>query len=184
MIRIENLIVVQEQFALRNVFLEIPQGRYGVLMGPTGCGKTTTLEAICGLRPLQSGRITLGDRDVTALRPAERDIGYVPQDGVLFSTMTVRQNLAFALSVRKINSHVANDRIEELAPHVGGFLLTQVEYEGGMSGWNEALVAEAVGVAGSVRITAATLCEGWVTVDSQRPVELVIPMIKKKLGFD
>jgi hypothetical protein len=51
--------------------------------------------------------------------------------------------------------HGVIDRIEELAPVVGGFLLTQVEYEGGMSGWNEDLVAQAVQVAGSVRITAA-----------------------------
>ncbi len=70
-------------------------------MGQTGTGKTTLLEAICGLRPIRSGRIELLGRDVTRLKPADRGVAYVPQDLALFQTMTVREHLAFALVVRK-----------------------------------------------------------------------------------
>ena len=115
MIQVDQLQVVQGDFSLREVSLHIPTGQYGVLMGRTGCGKTTVLEAICGLRKIQSGRIVLAGRDVTDLKPAARNVGYIPQDGVLFSTMTVRQHLAFAPKVRKLDHHVTGEWIDELA---------------------------------------------------------------------
>ena len=114
MIQVDQLQVVQGDFSLREVSLHIPTGQYGVLMGRTGCGKTTVLEAICGLRKIQSGRIVLAGRDVTDLKPAARNVGYIPQDGVLFSTMTVRQHLAFAPKVRKLNHQVTAEWIDEL----------------------------------------------------------------------
>ena len=70
-------------------------------MGKTGSGKTTLLEAICGLRRVAAGSVRLMGRDVTRLKPAARNIGYVPQDVALFSTLTVREHLAFALVVRR-----------------------------------------------------------------------------------
>jgi ABC-type sugar transport system ATPase subunit len=86
-----------------------------MLMGRTGCGKTTILEAIAGLKHIVSGRIRLGDRDVTNLKPAERNIGYVPQDGALFSTMSVRDHLAFALKIRHATTSEIDLRVAELA---------------------------------------------------------------------
>ncbi|MGH7202540.1 MAG: ATP-binding cassette domain-containing protein, partial [Planctomycetaceae bacterium] len=100
MIRVEHLSVRAGTFALNDVSFEVPTGRYAVLMGKTGSGKTTLLEAICGLKCVTAGRITLMGRDVTRLKPAERGIGFVPQDGALFPTMTIRDQLGFALSVR------------------------------------------------------------------------------------
>ena len=101
MISLVQVSIPQGAFALNNISLEVPTGQYGVLMGRTGCGKTTLLEAVCGLRRLGSGRIRLLGRDVTTLRPADRGVGYVPQDLALFSTLTVRDHLAFALVVRR-----------------------------------------------------------------------------------
>ncbi|MFH1923135.1 MAG: ATP-binding cassette domain-containing protein [Planctomycetota bacterium] len=101
MILIDKLGIQSGKFRLRDVTFEIPSGSYGVLMGKTGSGKTTILEAIAGLRPVTSGRIVLGDVDVTCRKPAERNIGFVPQDAALFSTMSVRDHLAFALVVRR-----------------------------------------------------------------------------------
>ena len=80
MIRLENIMLRQGDFELRDIQLELAAGEYGVLMGRSGCGKTTLLEAVCGLRTVAARRIILGDRDVTALPPAERGVGYVPQD--------------------------------------------------------------------------------------------------------
>jgi ABC-type sugar transport system ATPase subunit len=88
-------------------------------MGRTGCGKTTILEAIAGLRPIEAGRIVLNGRDVTTAAPAARDVGYVPQDGALFRTMTVWENLAFALTIRHIAPARIHERIEPLAEWLG-----------------------------------------------------------------
>jgi ABC-type sugar transport system ATPase subunit len=104
---------------MHGVSLEIAAGEYAVLMGRTGSGKTTVLEAICGLRPVASGSIRLMDRDVTRLRPAARGAGYVPQDAALFSTMTVRDHLAFALVVHRWKRPAIDARVEELAQLLG-----------------------------------------------------------------
>ncbi len=100
-IRVENLHVQVGTFMLDSISFEVAAGQYAVLMGRTGAGKTTLMETICGLRPVDRGRIWLPDREVTALKPAERGIGFVPQDGALFETMAVREQLGFALTVRR-----------------------------------------------------------------------------------
>ena len=115
MIAVENLALQIGAFALERVQLNVPTGKYGLLMGKTGSGKTTLLESIAGLKKIQSGRIVLGNRIVTHLRSAERGIGYVPQDGALFSTMTVREHLALALVIRKHDQRLISARIDELA---------------------------------------------------------------------
>src|SRR5439155_17796365 len=106
-------------FRLEGVSFEVAAGAYAVLMGKTGMGKTTLLEAICGLRPVESGRVQVGGRDVTELRPGDRGIGYVPQDRALFWTMTVREHLAFAPSVRRWEQKEIADRVQELAALLG-----------------------------------------------------------------
>jgi molybdate/tungstate transport system ATP-binding protein len=115
MIDVDNLALTQGAFQLAGISLQVPKGKYALLMGKTGCGKTTLLEAIAGLRKIASGRILLDQRDVTYLSPAERNIGYVPQDGALFTTMTVRDNLSFALSLRKLSYKAIQERVEQLA---------------------------------------------------------------------
>jgi len=115
MISLDRLSIVQGSFRLSNVSFEVAEGQYAVLMGRTGCGKTTLLEAICGLRRVQSGRVMLTGRDVTALSQAARGLGYVPQDGALFSTMTVAQHLAFALEIRRQSRAAIAARVDEMA---------------------------------------------------------------------
>ncbi|MCG8586283.1 MAG: ABC transporter ATP-binding protein [Pirellulales bacterium] len=119
MIRVENLHLTQGAFALRGVSLEIADGRYGVLMGASGCGKTTLMEAICGLRRPTSGRIMLADREVVELPPGARQIGYVPQDAALFPGLRVREQLAFGLVVRKRPQEEIRARVDELADNLG-----------------------------------------------------------------
>lgn len=115
MITIENLSINQGAFTLRDVSLVVPPCSYAVLMGRTGSGKTTLVEAICGLRRVHAGRILLADCDVTCETPAARNIGYVPQDAALFGTMTVRENLEFALSIRHWSRERIAARVDELA---------------------------------------------------------------------
>ena len=115
MIDVRDLAIRQGRFRLDGIALSVPRGAYAVLMGRTGCGKTTVLECIAGLRQPAGGVILLGDRDVTHLDPADRNVGYVPQDGALFRTMTVRQNLGFALAIHRWPADRALKRVEELA---------------------------------------------------------------------
>ena len=115
MIRLERIHMAQGAFELRDLTLDIPQGSYAVLMGASGSGKTTVLELLCGLRFPQSGRVIICDRDMTDAVPAARDVGYVPQDGALFKTMTVRENLAFALVVRRYREADIEARVQEVA---------------------------------------------------------------------
>lgn len=119
MIAITNVTIRTGDFLLHDVNLAIEQGQYAVLMGRTGCGKTTLLEAICGLKPIAQGTIQLDGRDVTHAKPAERGIGYVPQDLALFSTMTVAKQIGFALAIRKWPEAKLNERVSELAELLG-----------------------------------------------------------------
>jgi len=119
MIALENVTVRAGAFSLSGISLAIPKGCYGVLMGRTACGKTTILETLCGLKPARAGRILLDGRDATRLKAAERGIGYVPQDGALFSTMTVRRHLGFALEIRQAPPETIRARVAELAALLG-----------------------------------------------------------------
>jgi ABC-type sugar transport system ATPase subunit len=119
MIRLDRVTLRIGSFALVDVSFTVPEQRYAVLMGRSGAGKTSLLEAVCGLRPVQAGRIELWGHDVTGLKPADRGVGYVPQDLALFPTMTVREHLAFALSVRGWAPAAVAARVRELAVLLG-----------------------------------------------------------------
>ena len=119
MIEINQLHLTQGDFTLRDFEFRLPEGAYGVLMGKSGCGKTSLLEAISGLRRIESGQIKLGGQDVTHLKPAERGVGYVPQDRALFPTLRVRDQLAFSLVIRRLPSSLIGERVDELAALLG-----------------------------------------------------------------
>lgn len=119
MIAVDNVTIRVGTFALQGLSFRVETGQYAVLMGKTGSGKTTLLESLCGLKPVQAGTIRLDGQDVTRLRPAERALGYVPQDLALFHTMTVREHLAFALVIRKRSRPEVKKRVGELAELLG-----------------------------------------------------------------
>src|SRR5437870_77040 len=101
MVELDDVTIRFGSFTLSGLTFVVPAGQYAVLMGKTGVGKTTILEAICGLRPVVAGRILLHQVDVLRPHPADRGVGYVPQDLALFPTLSVRENLAFSLRVRR-----------------------------------------------------------------------------------
>ena len=114
-LELRDLRIQQGAFRLGPLSLSVPAGCHALLVGPTGSGKTTLLEVIAGLRKPHSGAILSFGTDITAFPPGDRGIGYVSQDAVAFPTMTVRQNLAFGLAVRKTPIKVQTDRVAELA---------------------------------------------------------------------
>lgn len=119
MIELQNLSLRAGAFTLQNVDLLIPQGTYAVLMGGTGQGKTSLLEVICGLKPVAAGKVRLAGQDVTRWKPADRGIGYVPQDLALFPTISVRGHLEFALKLRHWSAAAMRERVAHLANVLG-----------------------------------------------------------------
>ena len=119
MIKLQQLNFTLGDFALSNINLEIPSGKYFVLLGPTGAGKTILLETISGLLTCRSGRITVNDRDVSTLPLHRRPVGIVFQDQCLFSHMRVRDNIAYALRIAGRSRHDINRRVNALADELG-----------------------------------------------------------------
>lgn len=115
MIRLQNISWKAGAFALDNVSFNVPAATYAVLMGRTGTGKTSLVEIICGLRTPQSGQVWLNDRDVTRMPPGLRGLGFVPQDGALFPTLTVAEQIGFALRIQKAPSASIDSTVRELA---------------------------------------------------------------------
>jgi putative spermidine/putrescine transport system ATP-binding protein len=102
-----------EVHAVRDVSLDVADGEFVVLLGPSGCGKTTTLRVIAGFAEPTSGAVRLGERDITYLPPWKRNAGLVFQSYALFPHLTVAQNVAFGLEMRKVAKSEMGDRIKE-----------------------------------------------------------------------
>jgi molybdate transport system ATP-binding protein/molybdate/tungstate transport system ATP-binding protein len=115
MIEVRSVRVRAGKHLLDDISLTVPKGKYAVLMGKTGSGKTTILESICGLRRIEHGSIHIDQVNVTHFTPGSREIGYVPQDVALFPSMTVRENLAFALRLRRLGGREISTRVDELS---------------------------------------------------------------------
>ena len=114
MIEIKDLAVTNGTFKLQDINLTVQTGQYTILTGSTGCGKSTLLEAICGLKRLSAGQILIDGQSIHGLPPAARQIGYVPQDAAMFPGMTVEKQIGFALTIRKLDRLVCEERIDEL----------------------------------------------------------------------
>ena len=95
--------------------LEIGDGEFMVLVGPSGCGKTTSLRMIAGLEEITSGEVRIGDRVVNDVPPKDRDIAMVFQSYALYPHMSVRENLAFGLKLRKVPKAEIERRVKEAA---------------------------------------------------------------------
>jgi ABC-type sugar transport system ATPase subunit len=104
---------------LRKVDLDVPDGGFAVLVGPSGCGKSTLLRVIAGLEESDAGSIHFGERDVTRLSPRDRDIAMVFQSYALYPHLTVRENLAFGLELRKTAKGEISKRIAEASEMLG-----------------------------------------------------------------
>src|SRR5580698_1068267 len=99
--------------------LSIADGEFMVLVGPSGCGKSTALRSIAGLEDITSGTISIGERIVNDLPPKDRDIAMVFQNYALYPHMTVEQNLAFGLQLRKTPKDEIKRRVDEAAKMLG-----------------------------------------------------------------
>ena len=105
--------------AVHGVDLEVADGEFVVLVGPSGCGKSTTLRMIAGLESISAGRLRIGDREVNDLPPKDRDIAMVFQNYALYPHMSVYENMAFALTLRKLPKAEIAQRVQDAAKILG-----------------------------------------------------------------
>jgi multiple sugar transport system ATP-binding protein len=105
--------------AIDNLSLDVKDGEFMVFVGPSGCGKSTALRSIAGLEEITGGKIQIGDRVVNDLPPKDRDIAMVFQNYALYPHMTVEQNLAFGLQLRKTPKDEIKRRVDEAAKMLG-----------------------------------------------------------------
>ena len=114
MIRVEDLNISLPGFNLSNINLSIGENEFFILMGPTGAGKTVLLEAIAGLVPIKSGKILIGEKDITRLPPEKRGISIIYQDYALFPHLTVLENVTYGLHFHRIDKAQAEKRLNRL----------------------------------------------------------------------
>jgi len=115
MIEIKNLSIHLGNFSLKNINLAIGDREYFVILGPTGAGKTVLVECIAGIHHIKQGEIWIDGNNVTGLTPEEREVGYVPQDYVLFPFLNVVENIAFGLRQTKYPKTEIQERVKTLA---------------------------------------------------------------------
>ena len=106
--------VFDKNVALNNVSLDIQAGEFVCLLGPSGCGKSTLLRLIAGLDHPSSGRIFIGERDVTNLPPSRRNFGIMFQSYALFPNLTAFENVAYGLRNKKIRTKDIEERVNRL----------------------------------------------------------------------
>ena len=138
MVKFENVEIKYGNFvAMNNLNLDIKEGEFFTFLGPSGCGKTTSLRALVGFIKPSKGRVLVAGKDITNLPVESRNIGMVFQSYALFPTMTVYENIAFGMKVKKMSKseisrkvHEVADKIkiteEQLKPHVDSELGIQV----------------------------------------------------------
>jgi multiple sugar transport system ATP-binding protein len=105
--------------AIHGLDLEVGDGEFMVLVGPSGCGKTTALRMVAGLEEVTEGEISIGDRVVNDVEPKDRDIAMVFQNYALYPNMNVRENIGFALRLRRMDKTERNRRVTEAAELLG-----------------------------------------------------------------
>jgi multiple sugar transport system ATP-binding protein len=105
----------EDVVAVNKMNLDIPDGEFVVFVGPSGCGKSTALRMIAGLEDISGGKVFIGDQVVNDLPPRQRDIAMVFQNYALYPHMNVRENMGFALKLRKIDKSEISRRVDEAA---------------------------------------------------------------------
>ncbi|KXT87988.1 ABC transporter ATP-binding protein [Streptococcus oralis] len=119
MIKFDTVEISYGDFvAIENLNLEIKEGEFFTFLGPSGCGKSTTLRALVGFLTPSKGAILVDNQDITHLEPEKRGIGIVFQSYALFPTMTVYDNIAFGLKVKKISPDIIKAKVHEVAAKI------------------------------------------------------------------
>lgn len=119
MVKFENIEIKYGDFvAIENLNLDIKEGEFFTFLGPSGCGKTTSLRALVGFLSPSKGKVYVGDKDVTNLPVEKRNIGMVFQSYALFPTMSVYDNIAFGMKVKKASKTEIDQKVHEVVAKI------------------------------------------------------------------
>jgi mannopine transport system ATP-binding protein len=167
--------------AVEDVSLDIAAGEFVSVLGPSGSGKTTLLTMIAGFEAPSSGRISIGGRDITAAAPNRRDIGMVFQKYALFPHMTVHQNVAFPLRMRRLDRLAIKDRVRRILDLVQlvGF---DHRYPSQLSGGQQQRVAVARALVCEPPVLLMDEPLGALDKNLREAMQLEIKRIQSKLG--
>jgi putative spermidine/putrescine transport system ATP-binding protein len=180
---IENLnLELGGKMILKDLNLSIEKGQLISLLGPSGCGKSTLLRGISGLNSIKNGKIMIDGRDITKLAPKKREVGMVFQSYALFPNLTVADNVAFGLAMKRIDKETMNQKVAQILELVG--LEDKAKsYPGELSGGQQQRVALARSIV--VEPKVLLLDEPLSALDAQirKQLRLELCRLQKKLGI-
>lgn len=182
MIEIKGLSLHLGEFHLKDINLSIRDGEYFVILGPTGAGKTVLMECLAGLHHIRKGEIWFDRTEVTHLVPEERNVGYVPQDYVIFPFLNVFNNIAFGLKQARSASSGIQERVNKLADLMGISHILRRDTRS-LSGGEKQRVALARALAPSPAILLLDEPLGALDLRTAKYLRLELRRIHRELGL-
>ena len=165
---------------MENLNLDIKEGEFFTFLGPSGCGKTTSLRALVGFLSPSKGKVYVGDKDVTNLPVEKRNIGMVFQSYALFPTMSVYDNIAFGMKVKKASKTEIDQKVHEVAAKIK---ITESQLKKNMSGGQQQRVA----LARAIVLEPKILCldEPLSNLDAKLRIDMRMELkrLQKELGI-
>lgn len=171
-----------DKVIIKNLDLEIYEGEFLTLLGPSGCGKTTILRMISGLEHVSSGKVYIDSKDVTEVPPTKREVNTIFQNFALFPHMSVYDNIAFGLKMKKVSTDEIEKQVKKVIKLVKleGF---EDRLPGQLSGGQQQRVAIARGVVMNPKVLLLdeSLCS--LDLKLKRAMQIELKKIQKKLGI-
>jgi len=181
MIEIRNLYINLGEFFLNDINLTVGDREYFVILGPTGAGKSVLLECIAGIHRIKQGEIWINESEVTRLTPEERNVGYVPQDYVLFPFLNVVDNITFGLRQTRYPKAEIKERVKILANLLGVSHLLNRDTRS-LSGGEKQRVALARALAPSPKILLLDEPLSALDLQTAKYLRLELQRIHQELG--
>lgn len=171
-----------DNHVLKGINLKIEKGQFVTLLGPSGCGKSTLLRSLAGLEAVTDGQIILDGEDITTKEPKDRNIGMVFQQYSLFPNMTVEENLAFGLKLKKLPQEEINERISK-AIKIVELEGKEKAYPSNLSGGQQQRVALARGIVMQPKVLLLDEPLSAIDAKLRKSLQLSIREIHNKLGL-
>lgn len=167
---------------LKGINLSVEKGQFVTLLGPSGCGKSTLLRCLAGLEELSDGEILLDGEDITDKEPKDRNIGMVFQQYSLFPNMTVEENIAFGLKLKKLDQRVITEKVEAIIKIVE-LSGKEKQYPASLSGGQQQRVALARSIVMEPKVLLLDEPLSAIDAKLRKSLQISIKKIVKKLGL-